>query len=294
MRIALYARILAGPNEGTTGDALAALAAYAARRSWDVALECADLVPGPEDSREGLRSLLEAVRAKAVQGVLVHALSHLAGSLRQLANLGQLLAAQNVALIALEDRLDTTDLGGAIRWRDWLETSARFDRQLRAEATRLARLRGKPWGRPRLSVNPTELLIHWEGRRGRRPLSLREIARKLGISAATVRQRLHELRAAGEVDDEARAQALAAQGGHHRGGRPSNPLDDHLLVAEWAVPQQIARRRGTPPSLSAVAHTLHVSRSRVLSRLRDLERIEEERSPRCITPPAASSQEKPR
>jgi len=37
-----------------------------------------------------------------------------------------------------------------------------------------------------------------------------------------------------------------------------------------------------------------LSRSRVLSRLRDLERIEEKRSLRCIPPPAASSQEKPR
>jgi hypothetical protein len=83
-------------------------------------------------------------------------------------------------------------------------------------------------------------------------------------------------------------------GGHHRGGRPSNPLDDDVLAAEWVIQQQIARRRGTPPSLSAVAHTLHVSRSRVLSRLRDLELIEEERSLRCITHPAASSQEKPR
>jgi len=145
-----------------------------------------------------------------------------------------------------------------------------------------------------LNVNPAELLIYWERRRGRRPLSLREIARKLGISAATVRQRLHELRAAGEVDDQARAQALAARGGLRRGGRPSNPLADVVLIAEWATQQQIARRRGTPPSLSAVAHALHVSRSRVLSRLRQLERIEEERSLRCITDPAVSSQEKPR
>jgi len=78
------------------------------------------------------------------------------------------------------------------------------------------------------------------------------------------------------------------------GRRPSNPLAGDVLAAEWAIQQQIARRKGTPPRLSAVAHTLHVSRSRILSRLRDLELIDEERSPRCITYPAASSQEKPR
>ena len=37
-----------------------------------------------------------------------------------------------------------------------------------------------------------------------------------------------------------------------------------------------------------------LSRSRALSRLRELELTEEERSLRCIPHPAASSQEKPR
>ena len=127
-----------------------------------------------------------------------------------------------------------------------------------------------PRRRPRLAVNPVELLAHWEGRRGRRPLSLREIARKLSISEATVRQHLHELRAAGKVNDQARARALAARGGLRRGGRPANRLDDADLTAAWEAQRLTSRRPGKEPSISALARHLHVSRSRVRSRLQDL------------------------
>lgn len=241
--------------------------------------------------------LLQAIHAREVQAVLVRSLSHLARSLRHLTNLGDFLARYGVALIALDDQFDTTDPGGAIRWRGWLDISLRVDRRFRSEAAKLARLQApeKRWGRSRLGVSPSELLAWWEGRQGRRPRSVREIARKLGISEGTVRHlRLRELRAAGKANEAARAQAIAARGGPNRGGRPSTSIDDTALAAEWKVQQQIARRRDSSPSLSAIARNLHVSRSRVLSRLREIGLITEERSFRCITPPAASSQEKTR
>jgi DNA invertase Pin-like site-specific DNA recombinase len=233
MLVALYARTTAADRE-TAEHILATLAAHAASRGWEVTLECTDQNPFPEGRREGLNRLLAAVRAKAIQGILIHTLSHLARSLRHLADLGHLLAAQGVALVALEDHLDTTDPGGALRWQDWLEISARLDRQLRAEAAKLARLRtpGGPWGRPPATINPLELLTWWEGRGGRRPLSLRALARKLGLSEATTRKHLRALRAAGQVNDKARARALATRGGLRQGGRPAIPLDDEAVAAE--------------------------------------------------------------
>lgn len=263
MLVALYARTSAADRDGETVEQiLAGLAAYAAGRGWEIALECMDQGPFPEGRREGLRRLLRAVRTKTLQGVVVRSLSHLARSLRHLSDVGRLLAAQDVALIAREDGLDTTDPGGALRWRDWLEISGRLDRQLRTEAAKLARLRtpGERWGRPEAAVNSLELLTWWEGRGGRRPLSIRDVARKLGISEATARKRLRALRAAGQVDDEARARALAARGGLQRGGRPAKPLDDEALAAAWRK----------APSISAVARDLHVSRSRSRKRLREI------------------------
>jgi DNA invertase Pin-like site-specific DNA recombinase len=223
LSVALYARTSAADlGRESAEQILVGLAAYAAGRGWEVALECSDQDPFPEGRREGLRRLLEAVRAKAVQGVVVRTLSHLARSLRHLSDLGRLLADQGVSLIATEDGLDTTDPGGAIRWRDWLEISGRCDRALRSEAAKLAHLRtsGQRWGRPAAVVNSLELLAWWEGRGGRRPLSLRDIARKLSISEATTRKRLRALRDAEQVDDAARARALASRGGLRKGGRP--------------------------------------------------------------------------
>ena len=110
------------------------------------------------------------------------------------------------------------------------------------------------------AVNPRELLTWWEGRGGRRPLSLRQIAAKLGLSEATVRHRLQALRQAGQVDAEARRRALATRGPLRRGGRPANPLDDATLTVAWQA----------QASVTATARRLHVSRSRVRSRLREL------------------------
>jgi len=273
MRVALYARASAADRDGEIAEqVLAVLTACAARRGWEIALECSDQGPFPDGRRDGFRRLLGAVRAKAVQGVVVRALSHLARSLRHLSDLGRLLAAQGVALIATEDFIDTTDPGGAIRWRDWLEISGRLDRQLRTEAAKLARVRtpGERWGRPAAVVNSLELLTWWEGRGGRRPLSLRELARRLGVSEATARKRLRALRAGGQVDDAARARALAARGGHRRGGRPAKPLDDDALTSAWKLQLQAARRRGVEASISAIARSLNASRSRVRARLREI------------------------
>jgi len=277
LTVALYARTSAADlGRETVEQILAGLAVQVAGRGWDVAAEYTDQGPFAHGRREGLRRLLEAVRAKAVQGVVVRSLSHLARSLRHLTDLGRLLAAQDIALIAMEDHLDTADPGGAIRWRDWLEISVRLDRQLRVEAAKLAHLRtpGERWGRPAAVVNPLELLTWWEGRGGRRPLSLRELARKLGVSEATARKRLRALHAAGQIDEGARARALAARGGLQRGGRPANTIDDDALTAAWKLQLQVARRQGTVPSISVVAHNLMVSRSRVRARLQDLGLIE--------------------
>jgi DNA invertase Pin-like site-specific DNA recombinase len=279
LSVALYARSSAADlGRESVEQILVGLAAYASGRGWEVALECADQGPWPEGRREGLRRLLEAVRAKAVRGVVVRSLSHLARSLRHLSDLGRLLAVQDVSLIATEDALDTTDPGGAIRWRDWLEISGRCDRALRSEAAKLAHLRtsGQRWGRPAAVVNSLELLAWWEGRGGRRPLSLKAIAQRLSISEATARKRLRALRDAGQVDDAARARALAARGGLRRGGRPVNPLDDAALAAAWNQQLQAARRKSNRPSISTVAHSLNVSRGRVRSRLRELGWIEED------------------
>ena len=270
MRVALYARTTAADEGRDTMDTLLArLAAQAAGRGWTVALECTDTGPWPESRRDGLRRLTDAVRATpetTIQAVLVPTLGHLARSLRHLTDLGRLLLAHGVALIAIDDHLDTTDPGGHLRWSDWLTLSARLTVQHRAEAAKLARLRNPtaPWGRPPIAFNIPELLDAWEGRRGQQPLTQRQIAAKLGLSEATIRKHLQTLRAAGQLDDTARHRALANRGGLCRGGRPAAAFNDADLITFWSQTH----------SITAVARHLHVSRSRVRARLQTIRLLE--------------------
>jgi predicted ArsR family transcriptional regulator len=81
-------------------------------------------------------------------------------------------------------------------------------------------------------INPLELLTYWEGRGRQRPLSVRAIARRLNISATTVRTRLLALRAAGQVDDTVRAKNLELLGGLPKGGRPARPLVTEVEAEE--------------------------------------------------------------
>jgi len=274
VNVAIYARTSAADQGRTTVEQiLADLTTAAERRGWSVALACSDRGPGLVGRREGLLRLLQAVRTRAVQAVVVKSLGQMARSLRHLSELGQLLSAKGVALVALAESIDTTNPMSAIRWRDWLEISGALDHHVRAEAAKVARLRPSGgWGRPVAVINPLELLAFWEGRGNRRPLSLREIAPKLGVSVPTVRTRLRELREAGKVDDEARAGALARAGGLRRGGRPAGRLDDADLLSLWA--RQI--RRNSAPSLYTIARALRVSRSRVERRLRELDLLKGE------------------
>ena len=192
MRIALYAPHSGRPRPGHPGAPLAALAPYAARRGWEIALDClhqVHQVPGLEDPRQGLRSLLTEA--------------------------------------AVPSRCERPPASSA-----------------------------PPWP-PSASVSTTSAPPEKS--------TTKPVPKPLPPREATT----------------------------EAAGLPILSADD-ILVAEWAIHQQTARRRGAPTSLSAVAYALHVSWSRVLSRLREPELIEEERSPRCITHPAASSQEKPR
>jgi integrase len=133
-------------------------------------------------------------------------------------------------------------------------------RAITAVLGRYQRPKRKPRRRSAVAVNLLELLALWEGRGGCRPLPIQAIAARLGTSETTIRRRLRALRAAGRVDDRARAHALAARGLVHPGYRAKNPMPDATLRATWACSRSIA---GT-------ARNLHVSRRRVQARLEDL------------------------
>ena len=70
-------------------------------------------------------------------------------------------------------------------------------------------------------VNPVEVLALWHNGGSSPPLSVQEIALKLGVTQATVRKHLRAFRAACKLLDQSRAGRLAAQ--QRRCGRPPVP-----------------------------------------------------------------------
>ena len=70
-------------------------------------------------------------------------------------------------------------------------------------------------------VNPVEVLALWHNGGSSPPLSVQEIALKLGVTQATVRKHLRPFPAARKLLDQARASRLAAE--QRRRGRSSVP-----------------------------------------------------------------------
>ena len=99
LKVALYARTTATEAGRAPEPPLAALAAYAATRGWETALECTDPLLSPNRRREGLQRLLAAARSQTIQAVLVRSLSHLARSLRHLTDLGNQVSLGNARVL---------------------------------------------------------------------------------------------------------------------------------------------------------------------------------------------------
>ncbi|HSR49543.1 MAG TPA: recombinase family protein, partial [Acidobacteriota bacterium] len=173
-------------------EGLDVLRRFARLQGWEIQGEYCDKRSSRE--RPALRSLLEKAGEGRFEIVLIEALEDLGPSLGRVVLALEKLEGAGVALVSLDENLDTTPgceeiLPGLIR------ALAMFARQrsfrLRKRIQRgLHRVRdeGKPVGRPCKEVDVEEV------RRlsGERKLSYRAIARILGVSRSTVCEILKE------------------------------------------------------------------------------------------------------
>ncbi len=261
LRCLLYARSSAVDPAGALAERLALVRAAAAERGWTVAGEHRDQLRNHlVGRRPGLQALTAALRKGGVDVVICISLPNLFRDLRCLVRFGCALADGGVDILALDGPVgdgmllrgrllkpfvageagarpsgsvavelasgpfDTTDPSTRLAWRQLLELGLAFDRARHSEAVQLGRLaaRGRAtWGRATKAVNPLELAGHWHGRADHRPLSHREIAKRIGVSPSTVNAHVRELLTAGTLNPELRAAHLAAHGGLRKGGRPT-------------------------------------------------------------------------
>ena len=185
-RAALYARVSTLDQEPE--NQLAELRRYVAARDW-VAIEYVDQgVSGTKDRRPALDRLVADARRRQVDTVVVWRLDRLGRSLKHLVTLLDEFHAVGVGFVSLGEGIDLHTPAGRLQLHI-LAALAEFERARIAErvAAGLARARqnGTRLGRPE-KVVPESVLGSVRG------LSVREAARRLGVSPATAHRWLSQ------------------------------------------------------------------------------------------------------
>lgn len=188
MRVALYARV-STLNGQDPEMQLREMRDYAARRGLEIVDEYTDHgISGSRESRPHLNRLMADAQHRKFDAVLAWKVDRFGRSLRHLVNALAELGALGVAFISLRDNLDLSTPSGRLMFAV-VGAMAEFERSLIQERVRAglqnARAKGQQLGRPHRIVDRDSILqMKAEG------ISLRQIAKRLGIGYGTVRARL--------------------------------------------------------------------------------------------------------
>jgi DNA invertase Pin-like site-specific DNA recombinase len=190
-RAALYARV--STTDQAPENQLTTLRAFAAARGWQAVEHVDHGISGAKERRPALDAMMAEARKRKIDVIACVRLDRLARSTHHLLTMARELEALGVDLVATDQAVDTTTPAGRLLFTV-LGAIAEFERDLIRDrvmaglerARRRGTKSGRPIGRPR--VNPID------GDDARRllseGLSLRAIARKLGVHPQYVRRAL--------------------------------------------------------------------------------------------------------
>jgi len=184
-RVGLYARV-STHDQQTLPLQLSAMREHAEHRGWNIVMKVEDVGSGVRE-RPKREDLLRAARRRELDLILVWRLDRWGRSLVDLITTLQELTALQVGFVSLGEALDlTTPSGRALA--GMLAVFAEFERDIIRDRVRAgiaqARKEGRPHGRPPTITKHLDEVrrLFQEG------VSKREIARRVGISRASVRQ----------------------------------------------------------------------------------------------------------
>src|ERR1700746_707467 len=191
MRVALYARV-STTNGQSPEMQLSDLREYASRRGWETFAEYVDNgVSGAKESRPELNRLMADAHRRHFDVVLCWKIDRFGRSLKHLVNALADLDSYGIAFVSLSDNLDLSTPSGRLMFQI-IGAMAEFERSLIQERVRAglrnAKLKGKILGRPPLSVDHGRI-----ARLRASGASLREIAKQLEVSIATVHKALQRV-----------------------------------------------------------------------------------------------------
>jgi len=159
---------------------------YARLRGLAVVGEYVDKMTGSKDSRPALNRLMADASQRKFDAVLVWKIDRWGRSLKHLVTSLAELDAYGVAFVSLRDSLDLSTPSGRLMMQ-LLGAMAEFERSLIQERVkaglRNARAKGKKLGRPRASVDGSQVTSLRDS-----GASWRAIAKKLGVSIGTARR----------------------------------------------------------------------------------------------------------
>jgi DNA invertase Pin-like site-specific DNA recombinase len=182
-RVGIYARV--STTDQTVENQLLDLRRYCRERGWTVVEEFTDHgVSGTKDRRPALDRLMDAVRKRQVDMVLVWRFDRFARSVKHLVLALEELRRLGVGFVSYQENVDTNSaLGQAIF--TIIAAMAELERNIIVERVKAglnrARAEGKSLGRPKAQVDMDKLVaMRREG------LSLRDIGQKAGLGKSTV------------------------------------------------------------------------------------------------------------
>ncbi|MFH1466558.1 MAG: recombinase family protein [Pseudomonadota bacterium] len=194
IRVAIYARVSTVNKGQDVGLQLDELRQVAAQRGWQLAedrIYVDDGVSGAKETRPALDRMMADAQAGRFDLVAVWKLDRLGRSVQHVLGLLDQFGSQGIEFVSIRDPgLDTTTPAGRL-FTAIIAAFASFERDIIRErvlaGVRRAQAAGKHCGRPRLDLELRPAVAMLKEGRG-----LREVAKILGVSRATLRRRLQE------------------------------------------------------------------------------------------------------
>ena len=186
-RIGVYLRV--STQDQSTELQLKEIKAYLAARGWDDVKIYEDKATGTNANRAMLKALLNDVRERKIDTVIVWKLDRFARSLKDLITMLQELNELGVEFISLKDQLDLSTSAGKLMVHI-IGAFAQFEADIIKERVRAgianAKSKGQKLGRP-VQIDASKVIaLRSEG------WSLGKIAKQLGVSKAGVHKTLSE------------------------------------------------------------------------------------------------------
>jgi DNA invertase Pin-like site-specific DNA recombinase len=183
-RVAIYARVSTDEGKQTPENQLRQLRTYAKTRGFTIAGEYIDYATGRSEERTNYKRLLDAVRKRQVDIVLVWRYDHFARSTKALINALTEFKSLGVDFISYSENIDTTTPQGEMVFTI-MASLAQFESALIGERTKAGMQRAKAQGKhiARPPISPA--LKREIAKLVREKVSINQIAKRLQIGYAT-------------------------------------------------------------------------------------------------------------